>query len=191
MSWVTKSKEDELKKAVERAAVKSSLDSKRRPTLMFCSTADEGAFAGDVYPVDYTDSVVSVTATDSWGGLTSKSDRQKEVDIKIPGEDLEASAPAYLVNAGTSVSGSSVATALAAGIASLALLLLRAYNDVDEEEFWPFYTRDGIMRVFNKMDASKGALQVQHLFPRDPVDPSSLHADVMASKWNISNFPKL
>ncbi|KAL4923524.1 S8 family peptidase [Aspergillus undulatus] len=187
MSWVTKSSETELKNAVEEAAAKSST-SNRRPTLMFCSTADEGAFAGDVYPVDYTDFVVSVTATDTWGGLTSKSDRQKPVDIRIPGEDLEASAPLYLGNVPTSVSGSSVATALAAGIASLALLLLRTYNNVDEKDMWPFYTRVGIMRVFNRMNADKGALQIQNLFPRDPVDPSSLDAAVMASKWDIKNF---
>ncbi|CRG83434.1 Serine/threonine-protein kinase smg-1 [Talaromyces islandicus] len=190
MSWATKSNDNELKSAIENAA-KSSVGSKRRPTLMFCSTADEGAFAGDVYPVNYTNFVVSVTATDNWGGLTSKADPQKKIDIRIPGEDLEASAPVYLPNAGTSVSGSSVATALAAGIASLALLLLRAYNHVEEDEaFWRFYTRNGIMGVFNRMDASKGALQVQHLFPSHPVDPSTLDAGAMSEKWNIRNFPE-
>ncbi|KAL4950088.1 hypothetical protein BDW69DRAFT_187706 [Aspergillus filifer] len=187
MSWVTKSEESELKAAVERAAAKSG-NSKVRPILMFCSTADEGAYAGDVYPVDYKDSVVSVTATDIWGGLTSKGDRQKHVDIKIPGEDLEASAPVYLGNVASSVSGSSVATALAAGIASLALLLLRTYNDVDEEALWPFYTKNGIMRVFSQMDAGKGALQIQNLFPRQKMDPSSLDAAAMARKWKIKNF---
>ncbi|KAL4937618.1 hypothetical protein BDV06DRAFT_215742 [Aspergillus oleicola] len=187
MSWVTKSEESELKDAVERAAAKSG-KSKVRPILMFCSTADEGAYAGDVYPVDYTDSVVSVTATDIWGGLTSKGDRQKHVDIKIPGEDLEASAPLYLGNVASSVSGSSVATALAAGIASLALLLLRTYNDIDEEALWPFYTKNGIMRIFSQMDAGKGALQIQNLFPRQKMDPSSLDAAAMASKWKIKNF---
>ncbi|KAL4969565.1 uncharacterized protein BDV14DRAFT_195830 [Aspergillus stella-maris] len=189
MSWVTKSEESELKAAVERAAAKSG-KSKVRPILMFCSTADEGAYAGDVYPVDYTDSVVSVTATDIWGGLTSKGDRQKHVDIRIPGEDLEASAPLYLGNVASSVSGSSVATALAAGIASLALLLLRTYNDIDEEALWPFYTKNGIMRIFSQMDAGKGALQIQNLFPRQKMDPSSLDAAAMASKWKIKNFPE-
>ncbi|RLL98705.1 hypothetical protein CFD26_100564 [Aspergillus turcosus] len=179
MSWVTKTQEADLQNAVKRAADNAS-NNKSRPTLMFCSTADEGAFAGEVYPVDYADSVVSVAATDTWGGLTSKSDRQKPVDIRIPGEDLEAPVPQYLENVSSRVSGSSVATALAAGIASLALLLLRTYND-NNADLRPFYTKKGIMRVFNQMDASKGPLQIQHLFPRDPVDPSSLDA---AAVWD-------
>ncbi|GES57672.1 hypothetical protein ATEIFO6365_0001096100 [Aspergillus terreus] len=186
MSWVTKKNEPELQEAVEKAA---GTDKGRRPTLMFCSTADEGAFGGPAYPVDYKKHVVSVSATDSWGGLTSKTDRHTQVDVSIPGEDLEASAPFYLGNVGSTVSGSSVATALAAGIASLALLLLQTYNDCSKGELSSFYTRDGIMRVFDRMDASKGGLQLQQLFPRDPVEPSNIHG-TMASTWKIKNFPE-
>lgn len=184
MSWVTKKNEEELEKAVKEAA---QTDKGRRPTLMFCSTADEGAFGGPAYPVDYKEHVVSVSATDSWGGLTSKTDRHTRVDVSIPGEDLEASAPFYLGNVGSTVSGSSVATALAVGIASLALLLLRTYNDGSEDELSSFYTRKGIMRVFDRMEASKGGVQLQHLFLRDPVEPSNIHG-TMASTWKIKKF---
>ena len=64
------------------------------------------------------------------------------------------------------VSGSSVATALAAGIASLELLLLRTFDpelgvagpvEGDRGPMKEFYTKDGTMRVFRSMDADKAA----------------------------------
>lgn len=99
MSWVTKTQEADLENAVKRAADNAS-NSKGRATLMFCSTADEGAFAGEVYPVDYADSVVSVAATDTWGGLTSKSDRQKLVDRGSGGSSAPVSRECALQSIG-------------------------------------------------------------------------------------------
>ncbi|RAL64408.1 hypothetical protein DID88_001884 [Monilinia fructigena] len=63
------------------------------------------------------------------------------IEILAPGEDIVADGPSYTDRyvEGT-VSGSSVATALAAGIASLALFMIKISNDVEEEgENWKYF----------------------------------------------------
>lgn len=137
MSWTTTKHDQDLKKAIEITAAN---DSSGRATLMFCSTADEGVYSDPIYPVDHG-KMVSVSATDRWGHSTSKTRRDQKVDIQIPGENIEALGPAYIGTVTPTVSGSSVATALAAGITSLALLLLRTYNHLDDEDMKPFYTK--------------------------------------------------
>lgn len=44
------------------------------------------------------------------------------------------------------------------------------------------------MRVFKKMDADKGGIQLGKLFPRETVDEKST-CETLAKNWNISNFP--
>ena len=102
---------------------------------------------------------------------------------------IEAVSPAYIGTVTPTVSGSSVATALAVGIASLALLLLRTYNDLEDRDMRPFYTKEGIMPIFKKMDADKGGIQLSKLFPRETVDENSTRK-ILAKNWNISNFPE-
>lgn len=184
MSWTTPKNDSELEMAIKDAAD----DLSGRATLMFCSTADEGMLSDPIYPVDYN-KVVSVSATDRWGHSTSKTMRAKGVDIRIPGENIEAVGPAYIGTVTPTVSGSSVATTLAAGIASLALLLLRTYNDLEDRDMKPFYTKQGIMRIFKKMDADKGGIQLSKLFPRETAEESSTRK-TLAKNWNISNFPE-
>ncbi|KAI1746884.1 subtilisin-like protein [Xylaria castorea] len=183
ISWTTRTEDKELSKAIADATGESA----RRRTLIFCSTSDEGLYSDGIWPVDYDD-VVSVSATDRWGRLTPKTQGRRTVDIQIPGENIEALGASYIGTARPTVSGSSVATALAAGIASLALLLLRTYNDLNEEQTRKFYTREGILRIFNKMDANKGGIQLSKLFPRDTRDVDVTH-QTLATHWKFANFP--
>lgn len=185
MSWTTRTSDKHLERAVYEAAD----DSSGRATLMFCSTADEGMYSDNIYPADYDKKVVRVSATDRWGHLTSKSHGPKAVNIQIPGENIEAVGPAYIGSVMPHVSGSSVATALAAGIASLALLLLRTYNNADDRTMRRFYTKEGIMRVFNQMDADKGGIQLSKLFPLNMDKESTVH-DTLQRNWSIENFPE-
>lgn len=125
ISWVMKKNHPELEEAVRRALNRKG-EHPHRPILVFCSTADEGVYSGTVYPAAY-DGVVNVAATDQYGRMTPAS--ANGVDILVPGQDIVAEGPSYMDKYITSsVSGSSVATATAAGIASLALLLLRTFN---------------------------------------------------------------
>jgi hypothetical protein len=159
ISWVTKSVVPALKRATESAA---------KHTLVFCSTADRGTGSGPAYPADY-DSTVRISATDKYGNLMPASDKtvSHAVNIPVPGEDIPALGPSYTsegIAVGT-VSGSSVATALAAGIASLTLMMLLVFNDTDKDAL-----RAAGLYTNNKMGSllspaiSPGA-QVEPLFP--------------------------
>ncbi|KAI1128630.1 peptidase S8/S53 domain-containing protein [Nemania abortiva] len=182
ISWVMKKDHPELKNAISRAVKGEGRGG--RPTLVFCSTADEGVYSGTIYPASY-DGVVNVAATDQYGHMTPAS--ANGVDILVPGENITADGPSYMEKYSNSrVSGSSVATATAAGIASLALLLLRTYNwsrserREEAEMMRQFYTRDGILGVFDKMNAHKAAVVPSKLFSGDMKE--------LAEAWNYKGF---
>ncbi|KAF3069903.1 Minor extracellular protease Epr [Trichoderma lentiforme] len=182
MSWTTKKDETELRDAIVDA---SKPKSNKRPTLIFCSTADEGVSSEAIYPADYEKNVVKVSATDRWGQLSAMSRSAKPADIQIPGENIEAVGPAYIGSVFPTVSGSSVATALAAGIASLALLLLRTYNDLDERQVKEIYSKEGILKIFKKMEADKAGIQLHKLFPREITNETK---EQLAKDWKGANF---
>lgn len=183
ISWTLKQPDEKLKKAIDRAIA--------RPTLIFCSTPDEGVYS-QAWPVGYRNEVLSVSATDHFGHLTTKTAGTEPVDIQIPGENIRAAGPAYIGNVLPTVSGSSVATALAAGIASLALLLLRTFNPElgapGHNEMKEFYTKKGIMRVFRGMGADKAAIKLSKLFPDEATDESKT-LEKLAEYWNVNNLP--
>ncbi|KUI59785.1 Major intracellular serine protease [Cytospora mali] len=112
ISWVKYKDHPDLKQAIEKAYQNS-----KHKALVFCSTADEGAYSGAVWPAEYQE-VLRVSATDKYGHLTPRATGLQDVDIQIPGENIEADGPTYMSIKEKTVSGSSVATALAAGVAS-------------------------------------------------------------------------
>ncbi|KAE9380874.1 hypothetical protein N431DRAFT_362973 [Stipitochalara longipes BDJ] len=189
ISWTLNQENSVLEKAIKNAVDHS--------TLIFCSTPDQGVYS-DAWPAMYKKYVLSVSATDNLGHLTSKTKGTDAVDIQIPGENVRAAGPAYIGNMNETVSGSSVATALAAGVASLALLMLRTFNpelgvagrcDGDREAMQDFYTRDGIMRVFRGMGADKSSIKLSKLFPDETVDEFKI-LEILARNWKVENFPK-
>ncbi|KAI1112636.1 peptidase S8/S53 domain-containing protein [Nemania sp. NC0429] len=182
ISWVMKKDHPELKSAINRAVTGAGRGG--RPTLVFCSTADEGVYSGTIYPASY-DGVVNVAATDQYGHMTPAS--ANGVDILVPGENITADGPSYMEEYSNSrVSGSSVATATAAGIASLSLFLLKTYNwsksdkDDEAEMIKRFYKRDGILGVFDKMNAHKAGVVPSKLFSGDTKE--------LAEAWNHAGF---
>ncbi|KAL7901847.1 hypothetical protein HDV64DRAFT_143531 [Trichoderma sp. TUCIM 5745] len=192
ISWVTKQDNPALKEAIRKAVDSDG----RRPTLVFCSTADEGTYSGKVYPVDY-EGVVKVAATDRYGHLPPTS--AGGVNILVPGDEVPADGPSYMEKyASTTVSGSSVATACAAGIASLALLLLKICNNCleksrssNESDFRPFYKRDGIMKIFDKMqgDQDQTGIQLSKLFVEE-VEDSGDFGIGLYNTWQVAEFIK-
>jgi hypothetical protein len=109
-----------VKKALRKATTET-FDPPRAPLLVFASKSDD-VFAGSVYPADY-ENVISVGAATSRGRVGSESN--KSADLIVLGENMPAAHPAYAVDVKELVSGSSVATALATGIASLLLMVAR------------------------------------------------------------------
>lgn len=89
---------------------------------------------------------------------------QREVDVMIDGDRLLAHGPSYMKNyAEGPVSGSSVATALTAGLASLSLLLARMANS--PEVATEFKTRQKMLRLFEEMQAKNGSRRKKLLVP--------------------------
>lgn len=193
ISWVTKKDHRDLKNAIADAIAGSQ---QIRPILVFCSTADEGIYSGTVYPAAY-ENTVRVAATDKYGHLQPGSDGA--VNILVPGQDVDADGPSYMEKYVTgTVSGSSVATASAAGIASLALLMLKTFNKEDDAKLWRFYKQDGIMKVFEKMhDKLQGSKEVtgidlSDLFPAERElggkEQSENQSRSLYKAWQFKNF---
>lgn len=133
---------------------------------MFCSTADEGAYSGAMWPAECP-GVLRVSATDQYGHLTPRSEGLEKVDIQMPGENIEATGPSYMNSAavGKTVSGSSVATALAAGVASLALIMLQTFNTLNDKERGYIHTKECMKTVFELVNAHVSGIQITNLFP--------------------------
>ncbi|KAH8898485.1 hypothetical protein GQ53DRAFT_418122 [Thozetella sp. PMI_491] len=148
ISWTTKKEDEKLKEEIKKAVSGSGPSGKR--ALVFCSVADEGNYSGDIFPVQWhKDDILSVAATDTYGHLTPASKRAGgEVSIQVPGESIAAEGPSYRdadssktnLDGSTPVSGSSVATALAAGVRRPIILScsstgLLGHGDLQCEEF--------------------------------------------------------
>ena len=87
------------------------------------------------------------------------------VDVMVNGEDIAADYPSYVKNyKHKDISGSSVATAVAAAIASLALFLKEISSD-DRAELRNLCEKDEILRViFSKMGKGGRGIQPSKLF---------------------------
>jgi hypothetical protein len=121
LSWAFQKSSFELQEVLERAATSAN---GKDPILVFCSKSDE-SFSGNVFPADL-DTTISVAAalsnaTGSFGGHVSK-----PPDIVLYGQDMPVGGLQYARNQKNVATGSSVATALASGMASLLLGLARA-----------------------------------------------------------------
>jgi hypothetical protein len=153
MSWVTRKHIRVLEKAVDEA--------KEENILFFCSTADIGLVSVKVWPADFPP-CISVAASDANGRPRPQS--REEVDLLVSGQDIMADGPDYIrKQTKQPVSGSSVATALAAGIASLILYISQI---VTEDVGWKkFLKKRGILKVFDTMrDGKTKSLQPAMLF---------------------------
>lgn len=144
-------------------------------TMIFCPSTNESV-DDNTFPACYGN-VMTVAADNIYDDLLPAS--KINVDIVVPGENVEADAPVE-VRRFVNETMSSVAPALAAGIASLALLLLRIHND-DEAALRKFLQKHKIMQVFEKMGNGQSGIQLSELF-------GNLGGDDIASRWKITNF---
>ncbi|EFX04256.1 intracellular serine protease [Grosmannia clavigera kw1407] len=168
ISWTLKGRENVkiLQEAVN--------DAIRSRTLVFCSTPDQGIYAE---AADRLNGVISVSAADRYGHPTSKSSGETHADVYVPGENVFAPTPAYLGNAPTDVSGSSVATALAAGIAALSLLLLYTFNPQKD-----LFDEDDENSV-SKTSPTRGT------YHRKKVSKEEV-LETLAKNWKVSTWEK-
>jgi hypothetical protein len=155
---------------------------------------------GKVWPADYSSSI-SVSASDTYGRPRPQS--REKADLLVSGEDVIAEGPAYIKKYTKGpVSGSSVATALAAGMASLALTLARLANS-DEKHWRKFQDKAMMLKVFDLMrDKKQKNLQPEKLFKTAFIAPIGSGVDASGKptgpklpKWtellNSRNFEDL
>jgi len=133
------------------------------PTLVFCAKSDE-PYSPNVWPADYDTTISVASATTS--AQVQRVD--KPPDVIILGENMAVEAPSYAIRKETVVSGSSVATALASGIASLILTLSRFWQFPDWEKL---KRRKTMLRVFEEFKQDK-SIEITYL------DPKQLFSDL-------------
>lgn len=93
--------------------------------LIICSTADRGNNQQKVYPAQYwmkmkTDCLIPIAGCDQYGKLTDWS-TETEAKYHFLGKNVTARSAGLMTSSTKEISGSSVATAIAAGTASLVL----------------------------------------------------------------------
>ena len=113
---------DQLRKAVHAAAAKE--------ILMFCSTADAETKYQDALPAAFVETfLMSITSRDQAGTpVAEKWSSDGHATYHFRGTNFHSKDIHYITDPNTSVSGSSIATALAAGVASLILACDRMCN---------------------------------------------------------------
>jgi subtilisin family serine protease len=149
LSWSFNKSSAALEGAINKAVAEEP------EALIFCAKSDE-LYADDVFPADYCNTI-SVAAATSRGRIGTEGSKQP--DLLILGENMPADGPDYATKQEKEVkiSGSSVATALASGMASLILMV--AKGDVIMKENWKVLKRRGAMlalfRRFKTDESSK------------------------------------
>ena len=101
----------------------------RENIVIICSTADKGNNQQKVYPAQYLeekkiDCLIPIAGCDQYGKLTDWSTETK-AKYHFLGKDVIARSVGVMTGSGKEISGSSVATAIAAGMASLVLACSR------------------------------------------------------------------
>ena len=117
MSWTIEPPEDEgVRRELEEAI--SAAD--KANILMFCSAADQGAKQTDTYPSRATRRIFTIGAAGPSGETNSWVGNPEKVNFTFPGDRVEImdSTPNDTT---PEISGSSAATALAAGFCALVL----------------------------------------------------------------------
>jgi len=151
MSWTIERTEDNktvlsegLRRAIHRASSAS--------ILMFCSSDDQGKLSkDDVYPGHFPDTF-KIGAAKASGREAEWTD--KNSDYTFPGEDLPVDLPCHLrSNTNNLASGSSLATALASGMAALLLYCFQICDDSGNPEraLQTARIHDNMDRAFRRM----------------------------------------
>lgn len=121
MSWTIERTVDNeshignLEKAVQAAA--------KKPILMFCAASDGGAISDKSFPAEsLRDLVFKIGAATEEGKAWKWVGDEKNIDFIFPGHDVvQERYPEALLQSCNLLTGSSVATAIAAGLAALVL----------------------------------------------------------------------
>ena len=165
MSWTITEQTDhrqsegftELKNAISEAA--------RANILMFCSASDQGAKQSHTYPSKATNLIFKIGGADAIGDLYKPVGDDEAIDFILPGKLVEGEGLSdAAINKVQYWTGSSVATALAAGLAALILYcaqirIIRSKGPVEvkkaTEKFKALRQHENMMDAFREIGMTK------------------------------------
>lgn len=126
MSFALSEGTDELRRACNDAA--------ERGIVLLCSTNDEGRAVSTTYPASYS-STITITACDDYGNVLRPGPLNDtgSFQYKVQGLSVAAGIVPFL-DSDDRISGSSVATAITAGLSSLILSCDRIARDCPEKD---------------------------------------------------------
>lgn len=180
MSWTVQAPTGKLKTAFNTALAKAE----EKNILMFCSSPDEGVFSGDHYPSAWgADKFFRIGASQADGHPYNwVSDH--EVDYLFPGVEVVKNNSKGVVLKGVedrkTETGSSVSTALAAGLAALVLwfVIIGAKYSGDEKQEDVLNNNDmeklqnvkDMKQAFKNLNANQGSnakfIEIWHVLDR-------------------------
>lgn len=151
-----------------------------------CSTEDHGSQNSLAFPAAHTEETISISACDHLGNLLHSADTRAKYYFQ--GENVQVASLSYSDSSTAETTGSSVATALAAGTASLAL---SCRNFASPNSSLP--NRTTITRVFDTMIQDKGGkyVQPQTVFKEAKGEGEMRWTMTQWREWLEHNFGKL
>ncbi|PNP43868.1 hypothetical protein TGAMA5MH_04151 [Trichoderma gamsii] len=118
MSWTIDPPEDEEERRLLDLAIGAAANEN---ILLFCSASDKGAKSSETYPSKATKKIFTIGAATSSGMADPWVGNLGNINFTFPGTKVEMDGPRNDDSSSREVSGSSIATALAAGLAGLVL----------------------------------------------------------------------
>ena len=173
MSFVleNESEKTELESMIEKAF--------RQDILLFCSTADTERRRKDALPACYKPATLGIASRERGLGAEDWTS-DGNADYHFLGKDFATDDIHYIPDTTCKVSGSSVSTALAAGVASLVLACDRYANAETPSR------RTVIHRIFEKM---KGEDKTRNKYVQPAnLFPNSLMDEMTGAEWIESTF---
>jgi hypothetical protein len=160
MSWtIDPPKDDRERQDLENAVVEAA----NANILMFCSARDKGAHNAPTYPSKETGKIFTIGAANSSGASVVYVGNASEISYTFPGDKVEVDGGPTRRTPPEIVDGSSVATALASGLAALILYCIQVRiflaKDSEKQKAREAYRmvkqHDGMMKAFDAIDTTK------------------------------------
>ncbi|KNA98331.1 hypothetical protein FOXG_02704 [Fusarium oxysporum f. sp. lycopersici 4287] len=157
MSWtIDPPKDDRERQDLENAVVEAA----NANILMFCSARDKGVHNAPTYPSNATGKIFTIGAANSSGASVDYVGNASELSYTFPGDKVEVDSgrtPPEIVD------GSSVATALAAGLAALILYCIQVRiflaKDYEKQKAGEAYKKvkqhEGMVKAFDAIETTK------------------------------------
>lgn len=161
MSWTIDPPENEIEKRDLEDAVVNAANAN---ILLFCSAMDKGARQTDTYPSKaMPNKIFTIGAANASGASVDYVGNLANINYTFPGDKVEIDGGPAKTVAQEVADGSSVATALAAGLAALVLycvqvrVLLASSHEKDRarRDFQQLKTHEGMKRAFSAIETTE------------------------------------